>query len=83
MEELLTSDIFFIITAVAVVLVALLMVILLIYLIRIVRNIFIISKKVKTEADEIIEDVGFVRKTIKKGGKTVTKTAKRIVKNIS
>ena len=47
MESLAQSNIFFIITSIAVVLVTLLLLIILWYLLRTIRNVFFVSKKIK------------------------------------
>lgn len=74
MEALAKSDIFFVITGVAVVLVTLLLVAVLFYIIKILRDVKDVTTKVKKESEHIIDDVSFFRKGIKKTGAKVKKT---------
>jgi membrane protein implicated in regulation of membrane protease activity len=68
MNDFMKQDIFFFVTTVAVVLLALLLAALLVYLIRIARTVDQISKKVKAETDIIVEEVGELRRSIRKEG---------------
>lgn len=78
MTELLKSDIFFLVTTIVVVIVAVLLVTLLLYIIRVVRDVKKISGRAREEVDNIADDIGFIRRNIKKGGRKV----KKVVKNI-
>lgn len=70
MNNLIKSDIFFFITSIAVVIIAILLTILIIYLIKVSKDIRYISKRAKTEADNIIDDVSQLRTNLKtEGGK--------------
>lgn len=76
MEELAKSDIFFVITAVAVIVLTILLIVTFFFLIRILKNIRDLSGKVKDEGERIIEDVAFVRKGFEKSGNKVAKIIK-------
>ena len=81
MTELLKSDIFFATTTFVVVVIAILIVVLLVYLIRIIRDVKRISRRASEEVDNLAQDIGFVRRNIKKGGRTVKKAVKTVVGN--
>ncbi len=65
MESLIKSDIFFFITTICIVLVTILFVVILIYLIRVLKDIDFLSKKIKKEGEEIIDDAHNVRMDLK------------------
>ncbi len=69
MESLIKSDIFFFITTICIVLITILFVVILIYLIRVFKNIDFLSKKIKEEGEEIINDVHNARINLKAEGK--------------
>jgi hypothetical protein len=69
MESLIKSDIFFFITTICIVLITVLFVVILIYLIRVFKNIDFLSKKIKEEGEEIINDVHNARINLKAEGK--------------
>jgi cell division protein ZapA (FtsZ GTPase activity inhibitor) len=89
MVEILKADIFFFVTTVVVVIVGILLITALAYLVKIIRDIRGISKRAKSEADFIFDDVGFLRRDIKTGTskaaravhKIITKTAKTATKS--
>ena len=68
MAEFAKMDIFFFITSLAVVLLGTLAVVLLVYLIKISRDIRYISKKAKSEADLISQDLSDLRQNLKTKG---------------
>lgn len=61
-------DIFFFIASVCAGILAILLTIALIYLIALIRDIKYISSKVKTEADNLSEDIDHLRQSVKKKG---------------
>ncbi|MCX6703198.1 MAG: hypothetical protein NTV02_00705 [Candidatus Zambryskibacteria bacterium] len=65
-DSLLKSDIFFVITSIAVVIVGTLFAVALIYLIRILSDVKKLSRVVRKEGENIIEDVEGLRENIKK-----------------
>lgn len=67
-DSLLKSDIFFVVTTVAVVLVTILVCILAIYLIMIARKVKDISGKAEQQADLISEDISELRGSLKQQG---------------
>lgn len=69
MESFIKSDIFFFVTTICIVLVTLLFLVILFYLIRVLRNIDFLSKKIKEEGSEIIEDAHNIRIDVKSGVK--------------
>jgi hypothetical protein len=68
MDSLLHADIFFLVTTVAMILITIVIVIALIYVIKILRDVSSVSKKVKNESDEIINDIKLLRGSIKTQG---------------
>lgn len=66
MNELVKADIFFFITSIAVVVASVVLTVAFIYLIQILRDVRYITKRVRRESDEIIEDVHEARNFIKK-----------------
>lgn len=71
MEELAKSDIFFLLTGIAVVLVTIIILVALYYVIKILKDIEDITDSVKEESAEIIDDIHKVRESVKKGGKKI------------
>jgi len=65
MQQLLKSDIFFVVTTIAVVVVSVAVIIALVYLINILRDARKLSAKAREEGEAIIHDVGIVRKKAK------------------
>ena len=61
MESLIKSDVFFFITAVAVIVGSLLLAVIMIYLVRILNDVKHISGRVKKEADSVMDDVESLR----------------------
>jgi len=70
-EGLLKSDIFFVITSVAIVIVALFVVAILVYLVLIMRDIKNISGRISEESKFFFEDLAILRANVKKDGKKV------------
>ncbi len=68
MDVIAKSDIFFIITGVSVIILTIVVIVALYYIIKILRNIFSLSKVVKKEGEDIIKDIGKARKGVRKGG---------------
>ena len=68
MDNILKADIFFFITAVAVIVLSVFLVVVFLYTIRILRDIKHISSMAKEESDIISEELSELRKNIKKGG---------------
>lgn len=68
MESILTSDIFFFITSIAVIIMTLTVVVMLFYGIKIVRHIAHITQHIQDESDMIAHDIKELRSTLKKGG---------------
>lgn len=66
MTQLLKSDIFFVVTTIAVVAVAIAIIIALIYLIGVLRDARKLSSKAREEGEAIIHDVGEIREAAKK-----------------
>jgi MFS-type transporter involved in bile tolerance (Atg22 family) len=69
MNDFMKQDIFFFVTTIAVVVVGLLLAILIVYLIKISKDVKYISRKAKTEADLISEDISQLRSNMKTGMK--------------
>jgi len=70
MDSLLKADIFFLITALAVVFLTALFAVVLIYLIRILRDVKQVSEHLKEEVDSVIFDISRFRARIKREGCT-------------
>ena len=65
METLMKADIFFFVTTAAIVIVSLLVIAILIYFILIMKNIFYISRSVRKQADETMDDISEIRESLK------------------
>lgn len=68
MDIVLQTNIFFYITSAAVILVTILFLFVLWYVISILRNVRDISEKAKKGTDALVEDLGELRKNVKKDG---------------
>ena len=79
MDVIAKSDIFFVITGVSVIILTLVVIVALYYIIKILRNIFSLSKVVKKEGEDIIKDIGQVRKGVGKGSVKVGKFISNLV----
>lgn len=66
MEQILKADIFFFITTIAVVGTSVVLTIAFVYIIQILRDVRYITRRVRKEADGILEDVQDARKFVKK-----------------
>jgi hypothetical protein len=66
-EAFLKMDIFFVVTTAAIAVVGALMALALFYVVRIVRDISEITRTVKTEAKEFVDDLSKVRTDVKEG----------------
>ena len=73
MQGLLKSDIFFVVTTFAVGLVSAALVVALIYIIRILKDMKILSRKIKNEGEKVLEDVATFREDVKNRGKFLAK----------
>ncbi len=71
METLMKADIFFAVTTIAIALIAVVLVVALVYLILFLRDVTYISKRVKEESDEILQDVSALRLSLKSEGSKV------------
>lgn len=69
METVTKADAFFFVTTVSVVAVTLVLIVALWYVVRILADIRGLSKKIKEEGSEVVEDVHSLRVKIKKEGK--------------
>jgi Na+-transporting NADH:ubiquinone oxidoreductase subunit NqrC len=69
MQTLIHADIFFFITTIAVIVVALVAVIVLIYTVFILKDIRDLSRTIKKEGEEIIQDVHVFREEVKEEAK--------------
>lgn len=68
MESIAKSDIFFFITTIAVIVITLFVVLLAVYAVRIMSDVKFISKKVKEESVEFLEDAKEMRQEIRDKG---------------
>jgi K+-transporting ATPase A subunit len=66
MDSLLKSDIFFVVTTIAVVVVGALVAVVLIYLARILSDVKKLSRSVREEGERVVEDIEGLRENIKK-----------------
>jgi len=78
MEVVAKSDIFFFVTGVSVIVLTVVVLIALYYIVKILRNIFFLSKTIKNEGESIIKDISKAREGIKKRsvqlGKIISKS---------
>ena len=65
MDTLLKADIFFFVTALAVVVIAAILAVVLVYLIRILRDVKSVSGRVKEQAELVSEDISDLRHKIR------------------
>ncbi len=68
METLAKSDIFFFITAIAVIVLTIMGLVILFYGIRLFRTAVLISKKIKTESDNLSNDIAAIRAKVSEEG---------------
>ncbi len=68
MENFIKADVFFFITAIAVVLVTLVLILVLLYLVKVLKNVFYVSREIRRETDLIVKDIDSLRKNIREGG---------------
>jgi len=68
MSDFAKMDIFFVITSATVILLALLLAVLMVYIIKISRDIKYISKRARSEADLISQDLSQLRQNVKSEG---------------
>lgn len=71
MNEVLQTNIFFVITSIAVVILAILCAVALVYIVKILRNMSRISDTIEREAEEIVQDVHALRGQVKEKGASV------------
>lgn len=79
MEEILKSDIFFFITAIAVVIITIVLLVAFYYVIKILSDIKDLAEIVKDEGEHIVDDIGKARKKIKRKGNSLM----NIINNIT
>lgn len=72
MNTLIQADIFFFITAIAVVLLTLLLVVVLAYGVKIVRTISKIAETIQKESENVVEDIAELRGRVKEEGVKVS-----------
>ena len=68
MTDFIKADIFFFVTTVAVVCVSAVVVVVLVYVVKILKDIFKIAEKAKSESDNIIADLRELRGAIREEG---------------
>jgi hypothetical protein len=73
MQGLLKSDIFFVVTTFAVIFVSLALLVALVYIIRILKDMKILSRKARDEGEKILEDVAEFREDAKVKGASLSK----------
>ena len=73
MQGLLKSDIFFVVTTFAVIFVSVALVVALVYIIRILKDMKILSRKARDEGEKILEDVAEFRQDAKEKGASLSK----------
>jgi len=69
MDQLVKADVFFFITSIAVIVSSIVLIVAFVYVIQILRDVRYITKRVRAETDEILEDVHQARNFIKKEAK--------------
>jgi uncharacterized protein YoxC len=74
------QDIFFLITSIAVAVLTILLAVLAVYLIKVFKDIKYITKKAKSEADLITEDIHELRQNVRQEGAKVAHLAKFLTK---
>ncbi len=72
MEGVLKSDVFFFVTTIVVVIIALFVIVAMIYAIRIMSDVKYVSKKIKEESIEFLQDAREMRETIKEKGTSLS-----------
>ncbi len=68
MDELIHADIFFFITAIAVVIISIGMAVVLYFIINILRDVRVVAKKVRKASDELEQDFEVLRSSVKEEG---------------
>ena len=69
METLVKADIFFFVTAIAVVVISIFILVICTYVLRILADTKHITKSVRKESDDILADVGAVRRIVERHGR--------------
>ena len=64
MTSILTSDIFFFITSIAVILISMCIIIICLYVIAILKDVKVLSQKTKDESERILEDIRLIREDV-------------------
>jgi len=64
MTDVLQTNIFFVITSIAIIVISILLVITLVYVIRVIRDLSHVSKIVREQSDQIVQDVSSAREQI-------------------
>ena len=68
MNSLISADIFFFVTTIALILITAFFIVALVYLVRVLKDASHISKKIRDESDEIIKDVSSFREKVREKG---------------
>lgn len=71
MEAIAKSEVFFFITTICIVLVTLIIVVAGVYLVKIVSDIKVISKRIKEETAEVMDDLKSARESLKDRGRSL------------
>lgn len=82
MDQIAKSEIFFIVTTVAVVVVTIFVAIISYYLIKIFKNVKHITTRARTETDLIAEDIGDLRQNLRRDGAKI-KHFTRFINNLT
>ncbi|KKS31665.1 MAG: hypothetical protein UU93_C0015G0004 [Candidatus Amesbacteria bacterium GW2011_GWA2_42_12] len=75
MENIIQADIFFFITGIAVIIFTICAIVVMFYVIRILRDMKIISKTMLRESDNLANDIEFVREAVRSEGAKVRTVA--------
>ena len=71
MDTLIKADIFFFITAVAVVALTIVLTVALIYVVRILRRVLFVTRRVQEESEKVMADIETLRQEVKKSGRQI------------
>jgi len=78
MDTLIKADIFFFVTAVAVVAVAFLLAVVLVYVVLILRQVMTISRRVNEESQKVVEDIETLRQQARESGRKLRDSSIRL-----
>jgi predicted PurR-regulated permease PerM len=76
MNTLVHADIFFFITTIAVVFLTILLILVLLYMVKTARTVSQIVEKIRSESDQVIEDLADLREKIKDSGSHISSFGK-------